>query len=76
MSDGSEDAAVAEDDDEEGDEKDKGEEQHGVRTNRRRKCHVVPGTRCHQPLGDVGTCEGTHTHFSGSFGERCPYDDS
>lgn len=62
VSDGSENAAVAEDDDEERDEEDKGEEQHGVRADRRGKRHVVPGTRRHQTLRDIGTCRRTHTH--------------
>lgn len=55
VSDGPEDAAVAEDDDGERDEEDKGEKQHSVRTDRRGECHVVPGTRCHQTFRDVGT---------------------
>lgn len=47
VSDGSEDAAVAEDDDGERDEEDKGKEQHGVGADRRGERHVVPGTRRH-----------------------------
>lgn len=67
LSDGSEDAAVAEGDDGERDEEDKGKEQHGVRADRRGKGHVVPGTRCHEAFWDIGTCGRTHTHFSGCF---------
>lgn len=67
LSDGSEDAAVAEDDDEERDEEDKGKEQHGVRADRRGKRHVVPGTRCHHTLWDISTCGRAHTHFSNCF---------
>lgn len=44
---GSEDAAVAEDDDAKRDEEDKDKEQHGVGADRRGERHVVPGTRCH-----------------------------
>lgn len=55
LSDGSEDAAVAEDDDEEGDEEDKGEEQHGVGADGRGERHVVPGARGHQTLRDIST---------------------
>ena len=56
VSDGSEDAEVAEDDDEERDEEDKDKEQHGVGTDRRSKCHVIPGTRRHQTFWDISTC--------------------
>lgn len=59
--DGSEDAAVAENDDEERDEEDEGEEQHGVGADRRGKRHVVPGTRRHQAFWDIGTCGRTRT---------------
>lgn len=64
VSDGSEDAAVAEDDDGEGDEEDKGEEQHGVGADGRRERHVVPRAGRHQTLRDVGTCGRTHVAFS------------
>lgn len=62
-SDGSEDAAVAEDDDEERDEEDEGKEQHGVRADRRGERHVVPRTRCHQTLWDIRTYGRTHTLY-------------
>lgn len=55
MSNGSEDTAIAENDDKERDEEDKGEEQHGVGADGRGERHVVPGTRRHQTLRDVGT---------------------
>lgn len=61
VSDGSEDAAVTEDDDEERDEEDEGEEKHGVGADRGGERHVVPGTRRHQTFRDVGTCGGTVT---------------
>lgn len=61
MPDSPEDAAVAEDDDEEGDEEDEGEEQHGVGAHRGREGHVVPGARGHQSLGDVGACRRSNT---------------
>ncbi len=61
VSDGSEDAAVAEDDDGERDEEDNGKEQDCVGADRRGKRHVVPGTRRHQPLWDVRTCGRTYT---------------
>lgn len=61
MSDGSEDAAVAEDDDKERDEEDEGKEQHGVGADRGGKCHIIPGARRHQTLWDIGTCERTYT---------------
>lgn len=51
-----EDAAVAKDDDGEGDEEDEGEEQHGVGAHGGREGHVVPGARGHQSLGHVGAC--------------------
>lgn len=56
-----EDAAVAEDDDGERDEEDKGEEQHGVGAHGGRKGHVIPGARGHQSLGDVGACSRSTT---------------
>lgn len=59
VSDGSEDAAVAEDDDKERDEEDKDKEQHGVGADGGGERHVVPGARRHQALWDVGTCERT-----------------
>lgn len=61
MSDGSEDAAVAEDDDGKRDEEDKGKEQHGVGADGRGERHVVPGTRRHETLWNVGTCGRTYT---------------
>lgn len=64
VSDGSKDAAVAEDDDGEGDEEDKGEEQHGVGADGRRERHVVPRAGRHQAFRDVGTCGRAHVAFS------------
>lgn len=61
VSDGSEDAAVAEDDDGERDEEDEGKEQDCVGADRRSKRHVVPGTRCHQPFRDIRACGRTYT---------------
>lgn len=53
MSDGPEDAAVAEDDDDQRDEEDEGEKQHGVGAHGRRERHVVPRTRRHETLRNV-----------------------
>lgn len=55
VSDGSEDAAVAKNDDEERNEENEGKEQHRVGADRRGKSHVVPGTRRHQTFWDIGT---------------------
>lgn len=57
----SEDAAIAEDDDGEGDEENKGEEQHGVGAHGGREGHVIPGARGHQSLWDVGACSRSKT---------------
>lgn len=61
MSDCSEDAAVAEDDDRQRNEEDKSEEQHGVGADRRCERHVVPRARRHKTFWDVGTCGRTNT---------------
>lgn len=58
MTDGPEDAAVAEDDDGERDEEDEGEEQHRVRPDRRGEGHVVPGAGSHQAFWHVRTWGG------------------
>lgn len=58
VTDGPEDAAVAEDDDGEGDEEDEGEEQHRVGPHRRGEGHVVPGAGSHQAFWYVRTCGG------------------
>lgn len=55
VTDGPEDAAVTEDDDGERDEEDKGEEQHGVRTDGRGEGHVVPGAGGHQAFWHIRT---------------------
>lgn len=55
VTDGPEDAAVAEDDDGKRDEEDKGEEQHSVRPDRRGEGHVVPGAGSHQAFWHVRT---------------------
>lgn len=47
VSDGSEDAAVAEDDDRERNKENKCKEQHGIGAHRRGEGHVVPGARSH-----------------------------
>lgn len=55
LTDGPEDAAVAEDDDGKRDEEDKDEEQHRVRTDRRGEGHVVPGAGSHQAFWHIRT---------------------
>lgn len=55
VADGAEDEDVAVDDDEERQEEDEDEEQHGVRSHRRGKGHVVPRTGSQQALWDIGT---------------------
>lgn len=55
VTDGPEDAAVAEDDDGKRDEEDKGEEQHRVGTDRRGEGHVVPGAGGHQAFWHIRT---------------------